>query len=295
MNILITGATGFLGSNLTNYFLDKGHNVIVVKRSFDATHRIDNRLKDLTIYDIDKTGLEEPFKNDRIDCIINTAALYGRNKEPINLIIDANITFPTTLLENAVKYSVPAFINTGTGLPKFLSPYALTKVQFVEFGQYYANQEAIKFINMQCEHFYGPGDDQTKFTAYVIDSCLKNVEELKLTEGRQKRDFIYMADLLEAFNTVVNSVSEMETYYESYEVGSGSSVTIREFVEKVHKYTDSRTKLLFGAVPTRKNEPAENIANIHKIKQLGWKPMYSIDDGIIDTINHNKILEEIKS
>jgi CDP-paratose synthetase len=296
MKILITGATGFLGSHLTHYFLNKGHDLIILKRSFSNTHRLKGIIDRLKSYDLDKNGLDKAFAdNPDIDCVLNTAALYARKNETVDQVVNANVVFPATVLEKAMQNSVPVFINTGTGLPKNLSLYSLTKVQFSEFGEFYASQGKIKFLNLQCEHFYGPGDDQSKFTSYVIESCLKNVDELKLTEGLQKRDFIYIDDTLEAFNTVLEKVNSIESNYEDIEIGSGKSIVVREFVEKVHKFTNSKTKLLFGVVPTRPNEPDENIANIDKIKKLGWKPLYSIDDGLLKTIKNTKVVEEIQT
>jgi len=76
--ILLTGPTGFLGSHLLQALLNEGYKVIILKRSFSDTWRINHLLDNLKSYDINKTPLEKPFEENKIDIIIHTATNYGR-------------------------------------------------------------------------------------------------------------------------------------------------------------------------------------------------------------------------
>ena len=80
MRILLTGATGFLGSYLLRLFVKSGYEVIALKRTTSNTYRIDSYLKKVTLYDIDKVNLEDIFKNHKIDIVINTVTKYLRYK-----------------------------------------------------------------------------------------------------------------------------------------------------------------------------------------------------------------------
>jgi len=81
--ILITGATGFLGSHITWTLFNEGFNIIILKRSFSDIWRIREIIDKIRYYDIDKVELEIPFKENEIDCIIHTATNYGRKGEKI--------------------------------------------------------------------------------------------------------------------------------------------------------------------------------------------------------------------
>ena len=82
MKLLLTGATGFLGSNLIPAFLKAGHEVVILKRSFSDTWRIKDDLDKVRSYDIDLVPLERPFEEcGRFDCVVHTATNYGRQGE----------------------------------------------------------------------------------------------------------------------------------------------------------------------------------------------------------------------
>ncbi len=284
--ILITGATGFLGSHLVKRLLNNGNQVIIVKRSFSNTWRLKTILPQLIAYDLDKVNIEKVFEDFlSIDAIIHTATCYGRNKEPIHNLGETNTLFPLRLLETAIEAKILTFINTDTVLDKFLNPYALSKKHFMEWGQYFANSQKIRFINIQLEHMYGGDDDDSKFTSYLIKSCLNNVEEIDLTAGEQKRDFIYIDDVVFAYLILLNKANQRPDYFQNYELGSGQAVSIRELVETIHYMTQSTTKLNFGVIPYRPQEVMFSQADIRELQTFNWSPQYTLKQGLEQTIN----------
>ncbi len=284
--ILVTGATGFLGSHLVKGLLKQGHKVIIMKRSFSNTWRLQEILPLLISYDLDTIDFTQPFQDiPSIDAIIHTATCYGRNKENISYLAQTNTLFPLQLLERAIKYNIPTFINTDTVLDKFLNPYALSKKHLREWGQYFANLEKIRFVNIKLEHMYGEDDDDSKFTSYVINSCLNNVKKLELTAGEQKRDFIYIEDVVSAYLILLDQAHQQSGYFQDYELGSGEAVSIRELVEMIHKMTQSRTKLNFGVIPYRPQEVMHSQADISQLTSLGWQLQSTLEQGLLSTIN----------
>ncbi len=284
--ILVTGATGFLGSHLVKGLLKQGHKIIILKRSFSNTWRLKEILPHLISYNLDTIDLTQPFQDiSSIDAIIHTATCYGRNKENVSYLAQTNTLFPLQLLETAIQYNIPTFINTDTVLDKFLNPYALSKKHLREWGQYFANLEKIRFVNIKLEHMYGGDDDDSKFTSYVIKSCLKNVEKLDLTAGEQKRDFIYIDDVVSAYIILLAQANQQSAYFQDYELGSGQAISIRELVEMIHKMTQSRTKLNFGVMPYRPQEVMHSQADISQLTSLGWQLHSSLEQGLSSTIN----------
>ena len=132
---------------------------------------------------------------------------------------------------------------------------------------------------------YGPGDDESKFTTYIINSCINNVPVIKLTPGEQKRDFIFIDDVVSAYHILLKN-NEMNAF-EEFELGTGEAISIREFVEEVHSITQSRSKLDFSAYPYRENEIMESKANTKKLKANGWEPAITQTEGLKRVIGNN--------
>ena len=277
--ILITGATGFLGSHLVKKLLQEGHQLIILKRSFSNTKRIDDVLSELTAYDLDKCSLEQPFQDfDKIDAVIHTATAYGRKSESITDIFEANTAFPLRLLQAGVNFKTDIFLNTDTSADKSLNFYALSKKQFKEWGQRFAQLGKICFVNIELEQMLGPGDDESKFPIYVIKQCLQNVPYLDLTLGEQKRDFIYIDDVVSAFVLLLQKAPQQDDLYQEYELGSGLAVSMRTYVEMVKKLTQAQTELRFGKIPYREGEIMSSQAELSALKALGWMPRYQLEE-----------------
>ena len=294
--VLVTGATGFLGSNLVKRLLEDGHEIIVFKRSFSNTRRIDNILSQLSTYDLDRCNLEQPFRDFcKIDAVIHTATVYGRKQEKVSDILEANTVFPLRLLQTAIEFKTKTFLNTDTSVDKFLNPYSLSKKQFREWGKYFSLSKKIRFVNIQLEQMLGPGDDASKFPVFVIQQCLNNAPYLEITLGEQKRDFIDIDDVVSAYTLLLEKAFQQEDFFQDYELGSGRAVSIREFVEKVKKLTQAQTDLRFGALPYRENEVMYSQANIQALTQLGWKPNINLEACLLKTIEAAKNAKKLST
>lgn len=287
MNILITGATGFLGSHLTKRLVKEGYKVIILKRSFSNTWRITDILSKITIFDIDQSPLEQPFVNcGPIDAVIHTATMYDRNGEQSSTLLDSNVSFPLKLLEAAIVNKVKLFFNTDSFIHrnnsgyKHLASYALTKKQFLEWGTELSKFEKIHFINVQLEHLYGSFDTDSKFSKYILESCINNIPELLLTTGEQKRDFIHVNDAVSAYSLLLKQAVKDFPWFKQFELGTGETKTIREFVELIHQKVKSETILRFGAIPYREHEIMESYANNKELRSLGWKNEIGLTKGI---------------
>ena len=286
MKILITGAGGFLGSALARRLGEMDHQVFLLVRKNTDFYR----LTDLSTYKIGRCEADQEinqFISDASpDVVIHTACCYGRNGESPLQIIDSNIRYGPVILEALKGLNKRAtFINTGTVLSREVSLYALTKIQFEELGSYVANvsNPNIQFINIKLQHMYGPGDDASKFTSYVINACNNNVPALPLTLGEQKRDFIYIDDVVGAYIKILENLPKFNRVHQ-IELGSGEAPRLRDFVEIAHKLTNSKTELLFGKIPYRENDAMCMLANIDALKKLGWTPSFDITAGIKKTI-----------
>lgn len=289
-SVLLTGATGFLGSYLLEALIKMEYKTIILKRSFSNIWRIENLLKKVKSYNIDKDDLSKIFKENKINLIIHTATNYGRKGEKASDVIHTNLLFPLKLIEIAISYKVDFFLNTDTLLPyKFLTYYTLSKKQFVEWLRKFSDK--INVINLKIENFYGPKDDEDKFVNWLISQMISEKEEIKLTEGRQMRDFIYILDVVEAYITILNNQHLIKNFNE-FDIGTGNFISIYDFVNKtkqiVEKISGRKIKahLNFGALPYREGDTVEIKEDISAISQLGWKPKVSLEEGLMATIKY---------
>ena len=285
--ILMTGATGFLGSNLLRKLLETGYRPIVLKRSFSDIWRIKDEIKEVSFLNLDEVSVEDIFINKKIDIILHCATNYGRKDPNPFTVIDANLFLPLKLLEAGKRNRVKCFVNTDTILDKRISYYGLSKNQFKGWLEMYS--DSLICINVLLEHFYGPFDDKTKFASFVIDKMLNNSENIDFTKGEQKRDFIYINDVVDAFIRIFKNMPNFKNKFYNYEIGANNPIKIRKFVETIKEISgNSHTKLDFGALPYRKNEIMNSKVDVREIRKLGWKPKYTLIEGLSETIKKEK-------
>lgn len=284
MTILLTGATGFLGSHLFKFWIDKGHRLVVLKRSTSSTQRLKGYMDYISWYDVDQPNWKEVFDRHQFDTVVHVAASYGRNGEASSEILQSNTLFPLRLLELAIQNNVKHFINTASSLPRDINAYALSKAQFQDWLVNKKNE--IHSVNVELEYFFGPCDEDWKFISMVIQKLLNNEPFINFTQGLQKRDFIYIDDVVSAFDLILNRIRDLESG-SIVPIGSGKSYTLRSVVELCKQIlNNSTTTLNFGSIPDRKGEVDELVADTSILKSLGWKSEYSLEKGLMKFIKN---------
>lgn len=281
--ILISGATGYLGSQLLKKWIFIGHTVIVLKRTQSSIHRIKPYEKKCIFFDIDKPDWEKVFTDHKIDIVVHTATCYGRKGESLLDVIEANYLFPVKLLDEAIKNNVKSFINTASSLPKNINNYSISKSHFRDW--LFFKKQRIKAINLTLEYFYGPNDDDWKFINMVLKKFMSNVSHIDFTDGNQKRDFIYIDDLVSAYDCILNNLTKISSGI-NIPIGFGKSYKIRDVVKTIKKLTNNnKTELRFGAIENRSGEVLDQFADIKFIKSLGFKPKFSLPIGLKELLN----------
>ena len=146
MKIILTGATGFLGTHLLADLLHRNHQVLIAKRSSTNMSSLFQRFGKLEVWNIEGDELENMFRlHPNIDVIVHAATDYGRDELRPTSTFWANEVFPIRLLELAMKYNTALFINidtffnTNKAVYDHLGAYALSKRHFQEWGLHHAN------------------------------------------------------------------------------------------------------------------------------------------------------------
>lgn len=278
MRILLTGATGFLGSHLAKALVDQGHDIFAVRRRNSDGWRLGEYEQRIRWFELEAAPLDDVFRLAQpVDFVIHTAACYGRNMSPSHLIRD-NVLFSAELFEAATASGVRTFFNADSALDPGVSLYGLSKSQGAEWLRRLAG--AIRVVNIRLQLMYGFDDDWTKFPASMIRNCLQNQPVVALTDGLQKRDFIHVDDVVSAYLHLVERCDSLPFPVCQLSLGSGRAVSIRDFCLLVQRLSASASALDFGALPRRENEPEICVADLQPLSALGWKPAIDLETGL---------------
>lgn len=274
MKILLTGATGYLGSNLAHRLSNKGYQLGCIVRNPKNLGRLETLSENVTLIPVN--DLENGIGAFQPELVIHMACTYARGDSSDADVLNGNLFFPFLVMQAVRKIGIIRWINISTCLPPMLNAYALSKYQFAQWGKSYAEKGEFTFVNLLPENFYGVDAPEGNFVSWVIKK-LENGEDLDLTLGTQRRDFVYIGDLLRVIEAVL--CHPFTDQYTEIEVGTGDTPTIREVVEYLRDITSSESKLNFGAIPQRRGEPDSN-CNISSMNQLGITNLVKWRDGM---------------
>ena len=143
------------------------------------------------------------------------------------------------------------------------------------FKDFLVGLSGVKVINLQLEHVYGEFDSKEKFISTLIFRMSNDHKIIEFTKGDQKRDFIYVDDVVDAYMCVLNNSNTIDQFSD-FEIGTGISVSIKDFVMEIHSLLKSKSILQFGVIPSRNNEIDESYARNRGIREFGWKPKFDI-------------------
>lgn len=285
-DIFITGATGFLGSSLVKKFLSEGYNIHALTRKGSDKSRIIN-LPNINYIENQESYIKNFFRENKIDVLIHTACNYGRGNENHKEILNTNLDLGLVLINLCDKFQVPLFVNTHTTLPRDLNIYSSSKHEFNDNLK--KRKGPTKILNFVFDHMYGPNDDENKFVLFLIKKILEN-KSIQLTKCEQKRDFIYIDDLVEAYFLAVKNFdnSSSKIFYE-HEVSSREVIVLKDFVNELFsqlsKHNNLKNNINFGAIDYRKGEQMNVSLDSRSLNSVGWEAKTNLSCGIKAVIN----------
>ncbi len=282
MTLLITGASGYLGSHLVNHFAPT-HNIIAITRAGSDTSRL-GRHKNVHLRTLARNDpISKAVEGETVQAVLHTATNYGRHGETKDEIWRTNVTYASNTLAWATKAGVQVFINADTVLDPRVSEYAASKAAFLEQSEVLCHQSEIQFINVRLEQFYGPAVDTTNFIGYIANSLLTHSSSIDLTAGEQKRDFVYIDDVVNAYACILENLPGFAKR-DSVDVGTGVATHLRGLVEMMKELTGANTALNFGALPYRTHEMMDSQSDSSRLNALGWRCNTSLTEGLRMTL-----------
>ena len=229
-------------------------------------------------------------RGERYDVTVNLATCYGRGGEGLAELVRTNVALPNALLDSGVCDG-GVFVNAGTALPPGTNEYSLSKHQFVDWLGRQAERRDLLGINAALQHFYGPGDSEHKFPTWLLRTLLRGDPSVDLSSGTQRRDFIYVDDVVSAFcEIVLRSDALTRGAVNEIPIGSGQAVSIREFCLRMVEIVGAKTELRFGAIASRSEEPDLVVSPGGWLELKGWLPAVGLSQGLTRMVREEKEL-----
>ncbi|MGF2941901.1 NAD-dependent epimerase/dehydratase family protein [Enterococcus xiangfangensis] len=304
-NYLITGGAGFIGSTLANHLSKENSVVVIDDLSMGKKENLNknSNLKFINGSVTDKELMTEVLSQNTFDYIFHLAAIASVADSVERPVETHQINFESVLLllELVRKYqkdlqrlvfsSSAAIYGDEPTLPKKeesvirpLTPYAVDKFaaeQYVlDYNHLYGvNTSAVRFFNV-----YGPNQNPESPYSGVISILvdrykkLKNGEETQFTlfgDGSQSRDFVFVEDVIQALLLVATSE---EALGKQFNVGTGKAIALKELIDVINDVLEVKLPIKYES--ERDGDIKDSVADISRLKKLGYKLEFSIEEGI---------------
>ena len=288
MNVLITGATGFIGSKLVERLTISGDAVSVVVRPGSKLESLKPHLGKIRVatYDGGIDSLLEAFACTSPDRVVHIASLFLANHAAgdVERLVNSNVLSPSQLLEAMSQCGVRLLTNIGTSWQHFenaaynpVNLYAATKQAFEDILEYYIQAQNFRAVTLKLFDTYGPGDHRPKLFS-LLRAAARAGNPLKMSPGEQLLDLLYIDDVIDAIQASF-SWPPKATSAERYALSSGSRLSLRRIVGTYEEVTGRKLEIEWGGLPYRQREvmtPWQDAA-----RPPGWEPRISLNEGIL--------------
>ena len=300
MTIVVAGATGLAGSAITRTFESTGQEVIGINRDV------------VDLLDFDKTN--QFFNDVKPTLVVDAAARVGgisaNDAFPVEFLED-NIRIQTNLMHSAHNANVKKFIFLGSSciyprdckqpireeyfmtgpLEATNSAYAIAKIAGIELINSYRKQYGYKWISLMPTNLYGPGDNFDLNGSHVFPALIRRFVEAVEADiqkivlwgsGSPKREFLHVDDLARA----VLLASEKYDSSLHLNIGTGVDISIKDLAQKIAEASGFEGEILWDT--SKPDGTPRKVLEVSRIKQLGWSPRVTLEEGITSTIRWYK-------
>lgn len=300
--VLVTGATGFVGSNLTAKLVEAGAEVNIVSRDKDVSKNLilKNLGQDIKVH---RCNLEDFGEVEKCLETISPEVVYhlgavvnlARSFKVAHECMTTNVLGTLNMLHICDSMELESFLFTSTcdvyksgeipfresGAIEPKSPYAISKAACEQMCMFIHENYGIPTVVLRLSTIYGPNQKSERVIPYTIISCLKK-GNLSFTSGKQTRDFTYVDDVVDG---IIKASFEKNAVGEIINLGSDMEYSVKEIVLKIINLMGYDRRPNFGTIPNRNSEVPRWVCDITKAKKmLGWAPETSIDEGLKKTI-----------
>ena len=291
MKYIVTGAAGFIGSQLAERLLDAGHEVVAVDCFTDYydpalkeenAARLDVARLDLAEDDLDLAGVDGVFHlagqpgvrsfGDVFEDYVRRNLLASRRVFEAAASARVRVVFASSssIYGEAERYPTPEETE-----PRPISPYGITKLGCEQLAHAYAQGFGLEAVVLRYFTFYGPRQRPDMALARIVDALARGSSFELYGDGLQSRSFTYVADGVEA------TIAAMERAEAGsvYNVGGGEEATMREAIATLERVSGRTLDLVES--PAVAGDVRRTSADATRIgRDLGWRPTTTLEDGL---------------
>ena len=293
-NICITGATGFIGSNLLESLQTlRGTSITAIARSKEACEKIKHLNAECYLDDGDTDHLIKYFQERKFDTVIHLASLYLKDHQSYQIenLISSNVLFGTRLLEASAKSAVKSFINTGTFWQHFgnknYSPvnlYAASKQAFEMIARYYQESSGLLFTTLYLNDTYGPGDTRKKILN--IWKAMKDSDSMTMSPGEQKINLLHIQDVVCGYLRLIDLAQNGKLLKNTaYVLKSNEELTLKQLAALFEQIAQKKLNINWGGLPYKDREIMDVWNGGTTV--AGWEPMVSLTEGLQEFIRQD--------
>lgn len=277
--VLVTGATGFIGSELVERLVIDGAHVAALTRR--KPHHVGAQWIQYS------QGEEFPSKqinefNPNTVFHLATKFIPSHNASDVVSLIESNIEFGTQLLET-LGGSPATFINVNSAWQHYrgedyspVSLYAATKQAFRDIAQFYASV-GLDVRNLTIFDTYGPHDQRNKLVSQLL-SAANSGEAIEMGTGNQLINLVFVSDVIGALMQLAQRNKTHSSLESDYVARANASISIKELVSQVEKVTGKSVHAKWGMRPERDREMQQDWVFGSSLPD--WRPRIALNEGL---------------
>ena len=298
MRVLVTGAGGFIGSEIVGQLVASRHDVVALARPTASLARLArwaDKISTVAV-DLDEFGaVQSCLGSARPEAVIHLAWYANPRDYLVSNANLASLTATTRFVEAALSAGCRQLVLAGTCVeyapqdrllveedparPSTL--YGSCKYAASLVSEALAAAAEARLCRARIFHLHGPGEDGGRLIPWVARE-LRAGHEVELTAGAQVRDQLHVEDVAAGLITLLRpSASGI------YNISSGEPVTLRQVLETVGDILGRTNLLRFGARPYRTGETMFLAGDSRRLRSLGWAPRFGLRDGLKDALEQS--------
>ncbi len=286
MTILLTGATGFVGSHLASRLLAGGETVHAIVRPGSDRTRISDAVV-LHVLEDPANSVSSILASVQPDLVFHVAGKFVDQHAlgDVSALIAANITFGTKLADAMLHAGTTRMVIAGTSWQHFedarYSPvnlYAATKQAMEAMLRYYVDAAGLRVISLKLFDTYGPNDRRGKIWSRL--ACMQQDDQaLPMSPGGQLIDLVHVDDVVAAFIIAGQRLRDgLVARMEEYAVCTGDPMPLRDIVALMAKTARRQIPIEWGGRPYRPREVMRPWTTGARLP--GWEPRIRLEEGI---------------